>query len=414
MTPAARLQMAIEILEGLERTAQPTDRFLKAWFRTRRFAGSKDRRAIAEQVFSVQRHRAHLAHRMGGDTPRALVIASLLETHEDAAALFSGGYGPPPLTDADRAAMAATQEPAPAWVLGEYPSWLEAELLRAFGDDLPQAMAALIPRAPTDLRINTLKATRDDVIAALSKDSIAAAPTPYAPHGVRIAGDVPNLSKSPLFESGAFEFQDEAAQIASHLCNAKPDMRVLDLAAGAGGKSLALAAAMQNTGEIVACDVRGEALFELEKRARRAGVTIIKTVALEHAAPEGAFDLVLVDVPCSGSGTWRRQPELRWRLTPARLAELTEIQDRLLDQAAGLTAPGGRLVYTTCSILPVENQDRAQAFLARHPGFAALALRENWPQNHDGTAPPGLSHDFRASPGLTGTDGFYCTAFRRV
>ncbi len=414
MTPAARLQMAIEILEGLERTAQPTDRFLKAWFRTRRFAGSKDRRAIAEQVFSVQRHRAHLAHRMASDVPRALVIASLLEAGEDAAALFSGGYGPAPLTDAERAAMAATQEPAPAWVLGEYPSWLEAELLRAFGDDLPQAMAALIPRAPTDLRVNTLKAARDDVIAALLKDGIAAAPTPYAPHGVRIAGDVPNLSKSPLFESGAFEFQDEAAQIASILCDARPDMRVLDLAAGAGGKSLALAAAMQNTGEIVACDVRGEALFELGKRARRAGVTIIKTVALEHAAPEGAFDLVLVDVPCSGSGTWRRQPELRWRLTPARLAELTEIQDRLLDQAAGLTAPGGRLVYATCSILPVENQDRAQAFLGRQPGFAALALRENWPQNHEGTAPPGLSHDFRASPGLTGTDGFYCAAFRRV
>ncbi len=289
MTPAARLQMAIEILEGLERTAQPTDRFLKAWFRTRRFAGSKDRRAIAEQVFSVQRHRAHLTRRMGGDVPRALVIASLLETYEDVTALFSGGYGPAPLTDAERAAMAATQEPAPAWVLGEYPSWLEAELLRAFGDGLPQAMAALIPRAPTDLRVNTLKAARDDVIAALAEQDIAAAPTPYAPHGVRIAGDVPNLSKSPLFESGAFEFQDEAAQIASHLCDAKPGMRVLDLAAGAGGKSLALAAAMRNTGEIVACDVRGEALFELEKRAVRAGVTIIKTVTLEHAAPEGAF-----------------------------------------------------------------------------------------------------------------------------
>jgi len=410
MTPAARLQMAIEILQGLDQTAQPTDRFLKAWFRTRRFAGSKDRRAIAEQVFSVQRQRAHLAHRMGSDAPRALVIAALLEAGEDAAVLFSGGYGPAPLTDAERAAMAATPHPGPAWVTGEYPHWLEPELLRGFGDDLPREMAALIPRAPTDLRVNTLKATRDDVIAALTKDGVAAAPTPYAPDGVRIAGDVPNLSQSVLFESGGFEFQDEAAQIASHLCDAKPGMRVLDLAAGAGGKSLALAAAMRNTGEIVACDIRGEALFELEKRGLRAGVTIIKTLPLEHRQPQGVFDLVLVDAPCSGSGTWRRQPELRWRLTPARLAELIAIQDQLLEQAAGLTAPGGRLVYATCSILPGENQDRAQAFLARQPGFQPLDLQENWPAN----PPPGLGPDFHASPGLTGTDGFYCTAFRRA
>jgi 16S rRNA (cytosine967-C5)-methyltransferase len=190
-------------------------------------------------------------------------------------------------------------------------------------------------------------------------------------------------------------------------------MRMLDLAAGAGGKSLALAAAMQNRGEIVACDVRGEALFELEKRAMRAGVTIIKTVTLEHAQPSGQFDLVLVDAPCSGSGTWRRQPELRWRLTPARLAELTEIQDRLLDQAAGLAGPGGRLIYATCSILPVENQERVAAFQTRHPGFVPLDLAESWPQSAAAGPPPGLFRDFRASPGLTGTDGFYCAGFRR-
>jgi 16S rRNA (cytosine967-C5)-methyltransferase len=410
MTPAARLQMAIEILEGLDKTAEPTDRFLKAWFRTRRFAGSKDRRAIAERVFSVQRHRARLAHRLGSDAPRALVIASLLDANEDVTALFSGGYGPAPLTDAERASLAATPPPAPAWVTGEYPAWLEPELTRAFRDRLPEAMAALIPRAPVDLRVNTLKTTRDAVIAGLKENGVMGEPTPYAPHGIRIAGEAPNLSQSALFESGAFEFQDEAAQIASCLCQAAPDTRVLDLAAGAGGKSLALAAAMQNRGEILACDVRGEALFELEKRAGRAGATIIKTLPLEHAQPGGLFDLVLVDAPCSGSGTWRRQPELRWRLTPARLAELTDIQDRLLDQAASAVAPGGRLVYATCSILPAENQDRAEAFRARQPEFAPLDLRQCW---SGATLPPGLCADFRASPALTGTDGFYCAGFRR-
>src|SRR3984957_13225550 len=155
MTPAARLQMAIEILEGLEKTPQPADRFLKSWFRIRRFAGSKDRRAIAEQVFSVMRARARLAHRMGGEAPRALMIAALLETGEDIEALFAGGYGPAPLTNAERAAIAATPPPAPGWVTSEYPQWLEPELMRAFGKRLPEEMAAFIGRAPTDLRVNT-------------------------------------------------------------------------------------------------------------------------------------------------------------------------------------------------------------------------------------------------------------------
>ena len=408
MTPAARLQMAIEILEGLEKTAQPIDRFLKSWFRTRRFAGSKDRRAIGETVFGVQRRRASLAHRMKDEAPRALVIASLLERGADIAALFvGGGYGPAPLSEAEQQAIAAAPLAAPRWVTGEYPQWLDAELRRAFDDRLPDEMAAFIPRAPTDLRVNTLKTTRDAVIAELTAQGLTATPTPYAPHGIRIAGEAGNLSQSPLFESGAFEFQDEAAQIASHLCGAKPGMRILDLAAGAGGTSLAFAAAMNNDGEIVACDVRGEALFELEKRATRAGVSIIKTLPLEHHQPSGLFDMVFVDAPCSGTGTWRRQPELRWRLTPGRLAELTAIQDQLLDQAAALVRPGGRLLYATCSILPVENQDRVAAFHTRHPAFAPLDLAQNW-----GSAPPpGLGGDFRATPFHTGTDGFFCAGF---
>ena len=411
MTPAARLQMAIEILEGLEKTAQPTDRFLKSWFRIRRFAGSKDRRAIAETVFSVQRHRASHAHRMGMDTPRALVIASLLDAGADIPALFIGGeYGPAPLSESERCIIGATPAAPPDWVKGEYPQALEEELRRAFEDRVAEEMAAFIGRAPTDIRGNTLKATRDAVMAQLAADGIVCAPTPYAPHGIRISGEAGNLSKSPLFESGAFEFQDEAAQIASHLCGAQPGMRILDLAAGAGGKSLAFAAAMKNSGEIVACDTRGEALFELEKRALRAGVTIIKTLPLDHGQPSGAFDAVFVDAPCSGTGTWRRQPELRWRMTPARLAVLVETQDRLLDQAAPLVRPGGRLFYATCSILPSENQDRAAAFLARHTGFAPLNLAENWGSN----CPPGLGADFRASPLRTGTDGFYCAGFVRT
>jgi 16S rRNA (cytosine967-C5)-methyltransferase len=409
MTPAARAQMAIEILEALNQTGQPTDRFLRDWFRSRRFAGSKDRRAIAEQVFTVQRHRASLAHRMGDDGPRALVIAALAQAGEDPTTLFTGGgYGPAPLSDAESAALAATPSPAPPSAAGEYPPWLEEELTRAFGDGLVDEMAAFIPRAPTDLRVNTLKATRDEVLDELRAQGIAAAPTPYAPQGLRITGEAGKLSDSELFRSGGFEMQDEAAQIAAALADARPGMRVLDLAAGAGGKALAFAAAMQNQGEIVACDVRAEALAELDKRALRAYAVIIKTVDLGQAQPQGEFDMVFVDAPCSGTGTWRRQPELRWRLTPARLAELIALQDRLLDQAAGLVAPGGRLFYATCSILPSENQDRMAAFHARHPGFAPLELAAGHP------AIPGLSQDFRASPARTGTDGFFCAGLVKM
>jgi 16S rRNA (cytosine967-C5)-methyltransferase len=346
---------------------------------------------------------------MKSDEPRALVIAALLEEGQDVEALFGGRYGPAPLVPEERARIMAMPEPLPDWVKAEYPQWLKGELTRAFGGHVLEELAAFIPRAPTDLRANSLKAKRAEVMAALQAAGIGCSPTPYAPQGIRISGDAANLTKSSLFEAGAFEFQDEAAQIAAQLLKVQPGMRVLDLAAGAGGKSLALAAAMQNQGDIVACDVRGEALAELEKRATRAGATIVKTVLLNHAEPQGLFDAVFVDAPCSGTGTWRRQPELRWRLTPARLEELAGIQDRLLDQAAGLVRPGGRLLYATCSILPVENQDRVAAFLGRHQGFGLLNLAENWPAG----PPPGLDREFRATPLSAGTDGFFSAGLRR-
>ncbi|HET7085369.1 MAG TPA: RsmB/NOP family class I SAM-dependent RNA methyltransferase [Rhizomicrobium sp.] len=413
MTPAARLQMAIEILEGLDRTAQPVDRFLKSWFRSRRFAGSKDRRAIAERVFSVQRRRAHLAHRMGNENPRALVVASLLEEGENPAALFTGGYGPAPLTDEECRVIAAPLPPAPGWVQGEYPQWLEEELRRAFGDRLPEEMAALQQRAPVDLRVNTLKAKRPEVLEALKAEGFAASPTRYSPWGIRIPPGEGSaaLTQSVLFQSGAFEFQDEAAQLASLLACARPGMRVLDLAAGAGGKSLALAAAMQDQGSLLAFDDNAERMAPLAERAGRAGIRCI-TVAGNRGGPawgNGKFDLVFLDAPCSGTGTWRRQPELRWRLTAARLAELTRIQDWLLDDAARHTAPGGRLIYATCSLLPIENQDRVAAFLSRNPAFTAADLRQAW----DGQPVPGLGADFRAAPQTTGTDGFYCAGLQK-
>ncbi|HJR54967.1 MAG TPA: RsmB/NOP family class I SAM-dependent RNA methyltransferase [Rhizomicrobium sp.] len=411
MTPAARTQAAIDILAGLAATQQPVDRYLRDFFRARRYAGSKDRRAIGEFVFEMLRHRASFAHRMSDEAPRALMIAALLAAGDDPAALFTGGYGPEPLSDAERAAIGATPPPAPPHVVGEYPSWLEPSLTRAFGDRLAEEMLALQSRAPVDLRVNTLNSDRPDVLAALKADGFAAEATPYSPIGIRIppGEGSATLAKSPLFLSGAFEFQDEAAQLASLLAGAKPGMRVLDLAAGAGGKSLAMAAAMNNQGEILAFDDAAKRLAPLAERATRAGAGCI-TLAPHRGGPlwgNGKFELVFLDAPCSGSGTWRRQPELRWRLTPERLAELTRLQDQLLDEAARHTAPGGRLVYATCSLVPEENEDRVAGFLARNPDFT--------PRNPDWDGPPipGLDRDFRASPAKTGTDGFYCAWLQR-
>jgi 16S rRNA (cytosine967-C5)-methyltransferase len=215
-----------------------------------------------------------------------------------------------------------------------------------------------------------------------------------------------------MFESGAFEFQDEAAQIASLLCAAKPGERILDLAAGAGGKSLALAAQMKNRGEIVACDIRQTALQQLAARAARAGTTIIRTRLIAGEPPDGPFDAVLLDAPCSGSGTWRRQPELRWRLTPDVLSARTKLQDTLLDQAAACVRPGGRLIYATCSILPCENEDRIEAFLKRHPEFSIRPCADVWRESIQTTLPAGGF--FKASPLRTQTDGFFAAVMERT
>jgi 16S rRNA (cytosine967-C5)-methyltransferase len=441
MTPAARLQAAIDILGEIEGTAKPVERLLRDWGRAHRFAGSKDRAAIAERIYRVLRHRSTFAWRMGSDNSRALAIASVLEEGE-VETLFAGqGYGPAPLSEAERAAVAAPSTgEAPLHVQGEYPAFLEDELKRAFGERLLDEMTALQQRAPVDLRVNSLRADRDEVLAALRDAGYAAVPTRRSALGIRLEPGVTGLERTALFESGAFEFQDEAAQLAALLCEARPGQRVLDLAAGAGGKSLALAAMMENEGEIVAEDVRETALEELERRAVRAGVSIIRRLPRPHEAgdaerqrvplrdpltpalfPGGGegvsfdlFDIVLLDSPCSGTGTWRRQPELRWRLTPERLSELMATQDTLLDRAAARVKPGGRLVYATCSVLPCENEDRVGALLKSRHDFVLRPAHDAW-LAAIGTKPPSGTKDaFRASPYSIGTDGFFAAIVERI
>jgi 16S rRNA (cytosine967-C5)-methyltransferase len=411
MTPAARLQAVVTILEELGGTGQPLDRFLRDWFRARRYAGSKDRRAIGERIFAIQRHRASLAWRLADESPRALALASVLADGGDLGALFTGdGYGPAILSDAERAAIANTPPDPPLHVRGEFPEFLTAELTRAFGERLADEMNAMQARAPSDLRVNSLKTNRETLLAELTAQGIGCAPTPFAPLGIRLQEGGAALAKSALFESGAFEFQDEAAQIAALLLEAKLGQTILDLAAGAGGKALALAAIMDNRGMITACDIRGEALHQLTLRAARAGATNIAVHLIQDQPPPGPFDSIFLDAPCSGSGTWRRQPELKWRLTPARLQALADLQDRLLDQAAARLGPQGHILYATCSILPCENQDRIASFLARHPEFTVRDAAKAW----KGPPVPGLGRFLHASPATSGTDGFFCALLGRT
>ena len=339
------------------------------------------------------------------------MIASLLAEGEDVHALFSGvAHGPSPLCEAEIQALGAPpSQPPPLWVEAEFPPFLDEELRQRFGSNLIPEMAAMQHRAPIDLRVNTLKADPASVAEALIAQGFAAAPVPYAATGLRIPPGASGLERTKLFGDGAFEFQDEAAQIACVLADARPGMRICDLAAGAGGKSLALAALMENQGRIVACDIAPGRLAQLGPRAMRAGATIIRT----SPAPKGQFDRVLVDAPCSGSGTWRRQPDQKWRLTPRRLAELERLQDELLERGARLLAPGGRLIYATCSVLSCENERRIAAFRARNPHFTVIAAASVWNQLPDRPPLTGIGEFFQASPYMTQTDGFFTAILTR-
>jgi 16S rRNA (cytosine967-C5)-methyltransferase len=421
MRPEARLQAAIDVLGLWAVGSAPADEVLAAWGRAHRFAGAKDRAAIAARVYAVFRHYGSLLWRMGNDAPRTLVLGSLAEEGlgvEAIEALFSGaGYGPPPLSVDERARLEASPGTPPPWAQGNYPQWLEHHLREAFGSDFEAEIAALNARAPLDLRVNSLKATREEVLSALIDEGLPAEPCPFAPLGVRLPAGTP-VTGLGLYRVGLIEVQDEGSQIASLLCGATPGMCVIDLAAGAGGKTLALAAAMADRGLILACDIEAKRLYELSRRAKRAGVHIVERCLLHDltgdddvepklARFEGRADLVVVDAPCSGTGAWRRAPDAKWRLSDEKLFAYEAAQRRLLARAAGLLRPGGRLCYITCSVLKSENEAPVEAFLRACPHFRLIPpqklLQSAGLSLVAQMSPSGL----RLSPARHGTDGFF-------
>ncbi|HEY8566618.1 MAG TPA: RsmB/NOP family class I SAM-dependent RNA methyltransferase [Beijerinckiaceae bacterium] len=423
MTPAARLSAATEVLADIDARRRPVTDALKDWGLSHRFAGSKDRAAIAGLVYDALRRKASAAWIMGEGTPRAVVLGTLrLQrdlTLEAIAALCSGErFAPEPLSDDERARLSgAALEGAPASVAGDFPDWIEPSLTRAFADTLLPELQALARRAPIDLRANALRTDRARLHADLAHLDLAE--TPHSPLGLRLWPGPdergPALQSEPEFLKGDFEIQDEGSQLAALLSAARPDEQVVDLCAGGGGKTLALAAMMANQGQIYATDSDPRRLAPIHDRLARAGVRNVQVRtprARQDAVTDldGGVDLVLVDAPCTGSGTWRRNPDAKWRLRPGSLEVRRRDQEAVLDRAARLVRPGGRIVYITCSILPEENEDAVKAFLQRNPSFASGALDGAVPLLGEPAAPAAV----RLTPRRHGTDGFYVAALRRM
>ncbi|MCH8685312.1 SAM-dependent methyltransferase [Pedomonas mirosovicensis] len=410
MQPAGRLAAAIEILDEAIASARSggaaADVLLARYFRARRYAGSKDRAAVRTWVYAVLRHMAFDA--LNG---RAATIAYAREREPELLGLFgSGGHGPAALSAEEAAASAAALENR--WL----PEWLEARFMRRFKADWPTQRAGLMERAPLDLRVNTLRAARDEAQKALRAGGIESEALPFVDNGLRADAGAP-VEKSDAFADGLVEVQDLASQLMLAMAKARPGETVIDLCAGAGGKTLGLAADMQGKGRLIACDIDPARLERMEPRLRRAGVSLVEQRVLRPGALDdltAQADCVVIDAPCSGTGTWRRNPEARLRLTEERLAAVTTVQDEVLRQGAALVKPGGRLVYAVCSLLPDEAEDRLEAFLEQYPGFRpvdyhrrlsetglpeTVALRPEW---------------LAVAPASHGCDGFFVAVFERV
>jgi 16S rRNA (cytosine967-C5)-methyltransferase len=432
MTPAARLSAAIEVIDTIEAQRAPAAQALKEWGTSHRFAGSGDRAAIAGLVWDVLRRRASSAWVMEDDAPRARVLGMLkVERGLDAeaiAALCDGSrFAPQPLTESEHRALASrSADDAPPAIAGDYPEWLDPYLAKTFGDDRAAEAAAMASRAPLDLRVNTLKAKREKVLASLKH--LGATEAPWSPTGLRIAlgADARNIGihAEEDFIKGLVEVQDEGSQLAALFSAAKPGEQVIDLCAGAGGKTLALAALMGGKGRLIATDHDKRQLAPIHERLSRAGVhnAEVRTPKGE-AEPlsdiKASADLVVIDAPCSGTGTWRRNPDAKWRIRPGALEIRMKDQVEVLDRAAPMVKPGGRIAYITCSVLAEENGEQVKAFVARHPEFAVLPPDQTagvlWDKAEAfAEAALQLPEGWLMTPRRTGTDGFFVSVLKKA
>ncbi|MBL8838077.1 MAG: RsmB/NOP family class I SAM-dependent RNA methyltransferase [Alphaproteobacteria bacterium] len=435
MTPGARAAAAIAILDRHGATGAPADLVAGGHFRNNRYIGAKDRAAIAAMVYGVLRVRAQLdwwIEREGRLDPdprrRVMTWLALCEgwTADKIAHAFDGDrFRPAPLDEAEarfagRLKTRTLEHPLqPPAVQLNMPDWIMPALEESLGPAAARELAALGAPAALDLRVNVLKADRTAALAALAGAGITGAPTRWSPWGIRVEGRPP-LSATAVFRDGLVEVQDEGSQLAAALADVAPGQRVCDFCAGAGGKTLALAAVMGNKGHVDACDTEPKRIAGATKRLRRAGVFNVTLHTLKserdpwvkHHA--GRYDRVLIDAPCTGTGTWRRNPDARWTLTADDVTELVALQRRILDSASRLVRPGGRMIYVTCSLLADENERQVEGFLAANDGFTVVPADAVWAATVGGAAAPGVSRYARLSPASAGTDGFFVAILERA
>jgi len=430
MTPAARLAAAIEVFAAIEAQRRPAADALKEWGRAHRFAGSGDRAAIAGLLYDALRRKASSAHVMGADTPRAILLGMLKRERgmdADAIAKLADGakHAPEALSDDERARLSdADLKDAPAHIAGDYPEWLDPHLEKSFGAARAEEGAALAARAPLDLRANILKTTSEDAAETIDLKTQA---TPWSPWGLRytFAADAkaPAVHADPAFLKGLVEVQDEGSQLAALFSGAKAGEQVLDLCAGAGGKTLALAAMMENKGQLFATDDDKRRLAPIHDRLKRSGARNVqvrtpKSVGTELDDLNGRCDLVLIDAPCTGTGAWRRNPDAKWRVRPGALEVRRKEQAEVLDRAVPYLKDGGRIAYITCSVLDDENGGAVRGFLARHSGFSVVAPRDVvaalGAQAEDfGKAALLSAEGVLMTPRGTNTDGFFVSVLKR-
>ncbi|WP_422035515.1 RsmB/NOP family class I SAM-dependent RNA methyltransferase [Reyranella sp.] len=442
MTPGARVAATIELLDEivshslLGERGRPADLVANAYFRARRFIGGGDRRAVSDRVWSILRRYGQLAWwlertRHPDRGARAIVAADLMLVEGlDMAgleAMFDGGtYRPSRLDEAEYRALRQMEGHSlphpeqPDWVRLNVQEWVAPHFKEAYGEGWGREIAALETPPPVDLRVNRLKATVEQAREALARDGIDTEPMRYSTDGLRLRRRL-SVVKGNAFQNGLVEIQDEGSQLVAALVDAQPGMQIADYCAGAGGKTLAMAARMNNKGRVVAMDVYESRLDRSAQRLRRAGAHNVERRAIDAdnrkwlKRQAGAFDRVLVDAPCTGTGTWRRNPDGRWTLRPEDLEELVPKQAMILDAAAKLVKPGGGLIYATCSVLPAENEHQIAGFLERHPDFEVVPVGALWRDVLESEPPPEVENGpyLRLSPLKHGTDGFFAAALVR-
>ncbi len=432
MREPARISSAIDLLSRIQMGRIPMDNTIRDFMAGRRFIGSKDRTSIVERIYRAARAQARLGWWIveGNvtDTARARIIADMIlndgADREKLESVFTGErHDPDPLSPDEENFVnglfgKTLEDPAmPPAVRCECPEWAQADLEKLFGAAFEQNLTAMIDPAPLDLRVNTVKGSVDEALDSLKIDKVRSVRTRYSPTGLRTEGK-PFMSDTKAFRSGLVEIQDEGSQLIALVCGVKPGMRVLDFCAGGGGKTLALAAMMDNKGNVVGMDNDTRRLEKGKPRYRKAGIHNVELRSLEEEQnrkwlrrQKGTMDVVLVDAPCSSSGTWRRNPDLRWKFYGPSLEEIMALQAQILERVADKVKLGGRLVYATCSLFPSENEGQIDKFLAAHPEYEVLPLAQAW--GDAGGEIPGDGPYLRMTPLQNGTDGFFAAVLVR-